>query len=178
MVSDARNDAQVKAMLMPALKGAVDYVVQKIWNENRELVRKIVYDVYQPEEYNRTGQFKEAWDNRVEVTGDTVTGEFYYDPDKLETYGNHHASIIDGQPIDEYLADIIYEGLAGAIYQEGYAKNSKRFKGQAWTKKRDVWNALINWLGPNRMRKLFEEGMRQQGLNFTRHKSAIFFVEN
>ena len=178
MTNDARNDAQVQAMLMPILKKAVDYVVQKIWNENRELVRKIVYETYQPEEYNRTGQFKEAWDNKVEITGDTVTGEFYYEPDKLETYGNHHASIIDGQPIDEYLADIIYEGLSGAIYQEGYAKNSARFKGQAWTRKRNVWNALIKSIKVNKMRRWFEEGLQRQGINYTRHKSPIFFVKD
>ena len=178
MVSDARNDAQVKAMLMPALKGAVDYVVKQIFAENDKLIQQIVYDGYTPIEYDRTGQFKKAWDASTHITSDMVTGKMTYDADKMTAYGNHHASIVDGQPIQEYLADIIYEGLAGAIYQEGYAKNSKRFKGQAWTKKRNVWNALIKWLGPDKMRKLFEDGMRKQGLNFTRHKSAIFFVKN
>lgn len=178
MATQARNEAQVRAMLMPELKKAVDYVVQKIWNENRDLVRKIVYDAYQPEEYNRTGQFKEAWDNRTEITGNIVTGEFYYDLDKLETYGNHHASVIDGQPIDEYLADVIYEGLSGAIYQEGYAKNSARFKGQAWTRKRNVWNALIKSIKVNKMRKWFEDGLKQQGITYARHKSPIFFVKD
>lgn len=173
MVSDARNDAQVKTMLMPALKGAVDYVVKQILIENEKLVQQIVYDGYEPIEYDRTGQFKKAWDTNTHITGDMVTGEMAYDPDKMAAYSNHHASIVDGQSIQEYLADIIYEGLAGAIYQEGYAKNNKRFKGQAWTKKRNVWNALIKWLGPNRIRKLFEEGMRRQGLNFTRHNSAL-----
>ena len=174
MVSNARNDAQVKAMLMPALKDAVDYVVKQILTENEQLIQKIVYDGYTPVEYDRTGQFKKAWDTNTHITGNKVTGEMAYDPDKMTAIGNHHASIVDGQPIQEYLADIIYEGLAGAIYQEGYAKYDKRFKGQAWTKKRDVWNALIKWLGPNRIRKLFEEGMRKQGLNYTRHNYAIF----
>ena len=178
MASDARNDAQVKAMLMPALKRAVDYVVKQILAENEKLIQQIVYDGYTPVEYDRTDQFKKAWDTNTHITSNMVTGEMAYDPDKMTAYGNHHASIVDGQPIQEYLADIIYEGLAGAIYQEGYAKNSKRFKGQAWTKKRNVWNALIKWLGPDKMRKLFEDGMRKQGLNFTRHKSAIFFVKD
>lgn len=178
MASNARNDAQVQSMLMSALKKAVDYVVKQILTENEQMIQQIVYDGYAPVEYDRTGQFKKAWDTNTHITGSTVTGEMAYDPDKMTAYGNHHASIIDGQPMQEYLADIIYEGLVGAIYQQGYAKYSQRFKGQAWTKKRNVWKALIKWLGPNRMRKLFEEGMRQQGLNFTRHNSAIFFVEN
>ena len=179
MVSNgARNDAQLKNMVMPDLKRVVDYVVQKIWNENRELVRKIVYDSYEPVKYDRTGQFKEAWDTEAHITGDTATGEFKFDPDKLDSYDNHHASIVDGQPMQDYLADIIYEGLSGAIYQQGYARNSSRFKGQAWTKKRDVWNTLIKTLGPNKIRKFFEEGMRWQGVSFVRHKSAIFFLKD
>lgn len=178
MASNARNDAQVQAMLMPALKKAVDYVVKQVLAENEQLIQQIVYDGYEPIEYDRTGQFKKAWDTNTHITGDTVTGEMAYDPDKLTSYGSHHASIIDGQPMQDYLADIIYEGLSGAIYQQGYAKNTPWFKGQAWTKKRNVWNALIKWLGPNRLRRLFEEGMRQQGLNYTRHNSAIFFVKD
>ena len=91
---------------MPDLKRVVDYVVQKIWNENRELVRKIVYDSYEPVEYDRTGQFKEAWDTEAHITGDTATGEFKFDPDKLDSYDNHHASIVDGQPMQDYLVNM------------------------------------------------------------------------
>ena len=69
----ARNDAQLKNVVMPDLKRVVDYVVQKIWNENRELVRKIIYDGYEPVEYDRTGQFKEAWDTEAYITGDKLS---------------------------------------------------------------------------------------------------------
>lgn len=91
MVSNARNDAQVKAMLMPALKDAVDYVVKQILTENEQLIQKIVYDGYTPVEYDRTGQFKKAWDTNTHITGNKVTGEMAYDPDKMTAIGNHHA---------------------------------------------------------------------------------------
>ena len=165
-------------MLMPLLKNVVDYVVQKIWNENRELVRTVVYESYQPTEYDRTGQFKEAWSTQVKTKGNMVTGEFYYDPDKLDSFDGHHESIVDGQPMQDYLAEIIYEGLSGAIYQKGYAKYSKRFKGQAWTKKRDAWKKLLKRIGTDKMKRMFEEGMRQQGLKFNAHASHLVAVED
>lgn len=174
----ARTEAELKRMVMPDLRKVADYVAQKIWNENREKIRVMIYEAYDPIEYDRTGEFKEAWGIESYVTGDVATSEFKFDPDQLTSFDNHHASIIDGQPMQDYLVNIIYQGLSGAIYQEGYAKNSKRFKGQSWTKARNVWNALIKWLGADRMRKLFEEGMRFYGIEFTRHKSAIFFVKD
>ena len=74
MASDARNDAQVKAMLMPALKRAVDYVVKQILAENEKLIQQIVYDGYTPVEYERTDQFKKAWDTNTHITGDMEIG--------------------------------------------------------------------------------------------------------
>ena len=33
------NDAQLQAAIIADMKNVVDYVVQKIWNDNRELIR-------------------------------------------------------------------------------------------------------------------------------------------
>ena len=177
MANRLKSDAEVEATFIPLLKNAVDYVVQKIWNENRELVRQIVYEAYQPEVYDRTGEFKEAWETDVKSVRNVVEGKFQYQPKDLTVDEEHHASIIDGQPMTTYLAEIIYEGMAGAIYQSGYARQSKMFKGQAWAKKRNAWKALLKWLGRNKMKQLFEEGMKKQGIEFKRHTSAINFVE-
>lgn len=176
-MAQLRNDAEVQAAFMPLIKKAVDYVVQKLWNENRELVRKIVYDAYQPEQYERTGEFKEAWDTSVKSTQNVVEGQFNYDPRLLTVDGEHHGSIIDGQPMTTYLAEVIYEGLSGDIYQGGYARNSPAFKGEAWAQKRDVWTALNKWFTKTKLRELFEEGMRAQGLNVQRHNVAITRTE-
>ena len=162
---------------MPALKNTVDYIVQKIWNENRELVRVIVYEAYQPEQYERTGEFQEAWATDVKSKGNYVEGEFKYDPRLLTVDGEHHGSIIDGQPMTTYLADVIYDGLSGAIYQSGYAKNSPAFKGQAWTRKRDVWDALLKRVGRKKIKQLFEEGMRRQGITVKSHNVAIGYAK-
>ena len=59
------NSNALQAAVVADLKNVVDYVVQKLWEENRDLIQKIVYDGYQPEEYERTYEFKEAWLNNL-----------------------------------------------------------------------------------------------------------------
>ena len=168
------NDNALQAAVVADLKNVVDYVVQKLWEENRDLVQKIVYDGYQPEEYERTDEFKEAWDTDVKSLRNTVQGEFKYDSRLLTVTDNgQHSSLVDGTPMTEYLAEVIYEGLSGAIYEPGYAKNSARFAGQAWANKRDVWSALLKWFNKAKLKQLFEEGMRQQGMSFIKHNVAI-----
>ena len=169
------NNNALQAAVVADLKNVVDYVVQKLWEENRDLVQKIVYDGYQPEEYERTYEFKEAWNTEVKTLNNFVQGEFKYDSRLLtvDTDNGQHSSLVDGTPMTEYLAEVIYDGLSGAIYEPGYAKNSSRFKGEAWANKRDVWSALLKWFNKTKLRQLFEEGMRQQRMNFIRHNVAI-----
>lgn len=169
----ARNDAELRRAIMPALKAAAKYVVNEILKGNENLIQQIVYDAYDPVEYKRTGQFKKAWETESNTTGNKAQAEFKYAPEKMTESAPHHASVVDGQPAADYLADIIYNGLSGAIYQEGYAKNFAPFEDDAWAKKRDVWTALNKEFGTARIKQLFEEGMRQQGLNFRRHNVAI-----
>ena len=169
------NNNALQAAVVADLKNVVDYVVQKLWEENRDLVQKIVYDGYQPEEYERTNEFKEAWNTDVKTLNNFVQGEFKYDSRLLtvDTDNGQHSSLVDGTPMTEYLAEVIYDGLSGAIYEPGYAKNSSRFKGQPWANKRDVWSALLKWFNKTKLRQLFEEGMRREGINFKRHNVAI-----
>lgn len=169
------NNNALQAAVVADLKNVVDYVVQKLWEENRDLVQKIVYDGYQPEEYERTNEFKEAWNTDVKTLNNFVQGEFKYDSRLLtvDTDNGQHSSLVDGTPMTEYLAEVIYDGLSGAIYEPGYAKNSSRFKGQPWANKRDVWSALLKWFNKTKLRQLFEEGMRKEGLDFIKHNVAI-----
>lgn len=168
------NNNALQAAVVADLKNVVDYVVQKLWEENQELVQRIVYDGYQPEEYERTDEFKEAWDTDVKTLHNAVQGEFKYDSRFLTVTDNgQHSSLVDGTPMTEYLAEVIYDGLSGTIYEPGYAKNSARFAGQAWANKRDVWSALLKWFNKAKLKQLFEEGMRQQGMSFIKHNVAI-----
>ena len=163
-LNQARNNQELENMLMPALEKAIDYVVQKIWNDNRELIRTIVYESYQPEEYERTGEFKEAWDTDVKRLGNFVRGEMKYDPRELTVNYNkwQHGSAYLQQPMTTYLAEVIYQGLSGNLFGEG-----------PWTKKRDVWAALNREIGIRKIKQYFEEGMRRNGLDFRGHTASV-----
>ena len=172
------NDAQIKAAIVPKLRKAARYVADELYKRNKELVESIVYASYTPVEYVRSGQFKEAWETKdyVMANNNGAVAEFSYNPSKLSIgAGGQHSSLnpYDGSDVTPYLAEIIYDGLSGAIYEPGYAKNSSRFQGQAWTNKRDAWYALLKWFSKTKLRQLFEEGMRREGLDFVRHNVAI-----
>lgn len=177
-MAQARNDREVQALFQPLIKKAVEYVVEQIMAENRELIEKMVYEAYDPEEYERTGEFAEAWTIDTKILQNVTEGQFKYDPRLLTVDGKQHGSIIDGRPMTQYLAEVIYSGLSGDIYQSGYAKYDARFKGQAWTKARNVWAALLKWLGTEKLGKLFKEGMRRQGVSLKSHHRAIRLIKD
>ena len=197
-VNQALNDTELERLLREPLKEAVDYVVQKIIDTNEAEISKIVYAAYDPINYERTGEFQRAWDTIVTTkTGDsgaTVEGSFFYAPggNRMSSQppspangnmGIHHGISTrgtgkfrsngqmasqkersEGQWGDsrEYLADIIYQGLAGDIYGNG-----------AWTKKRDAFDALVKYIGKQRMKQWFETGMEKAGLSYVRHVAGI-----
>lgn len=164
MVNQLKTPNDLQNSVMPKIQQAVDYVVQKIWNENREIVRKIVYEAYQPTEYERTYEFKEAWDFDVKTLGNYVEGKFFYDPRLLTVNPEEgqHASVIDGSPMTEYLAEIIYQGMSGKIFGKG-----------PWTRKRNAWNELVKVVGKQKLNNWMYEGLQLAGLKVKRHRTSI-----
>jgi hypothetical protein len=170
------DDAGLIRAVMPVLRNVADYIVQKIWNENRELVRIIVYEAYQPVKYKRTGDFQNAWDTKAGSSGTKATGEFYYNWESMsvgypstnpnsEQFGRH-ASAIDNFDARPYLADIIYNGLAGPAFGSGNRDG-------AWARKRDVWKQLQKRVGKSKIAQWFEESLTSQGVQFNRHRGKI-----
>lgn len=165
----AKNDNELWMMLIAPIQRAIDGIVKQMLLKNSELIQQIVYDVYDPIEYERTGQFKEAWsmDDAKRLRTDYVEGGMYYDSRLLDVNPDmgQHASVIDGQPMTEYLADVIYQGLSGTFGRgrARYASGSSYFKGQAWTKKRDVWTKLMNSYKAAEFKKLFKEELEKNG---------------
>lgn len=161
------NDEQLKRLIIPKIREAVDLLVQKIWNENRELVRKIVYEAYDPVRYNRTGEFKEAWgtDATQSISSGKVQGSFYYDPDKLTPGDNdpesprygQHVSAINSTLMATYLAEIIYQGKAGPAFGHGVESG-------VWHSKRDVWEQLEKEVGRRKLKLWMKECFEKVGL--------------
>ena len=169
MSKSIKNEQELKIYLMPKIEDVVGYIVQKIWNENRELIRVLIYESYEPSMYERTGEFKEAWATKTSISGNKVSGVFEYKPDKLtvnrEKWQHGYIYMSGGAEhettMTTYLADVIYQGLAGHIFGEG-----------PWTKKRNAWAELNRWLTKKQFRKIFEEAMTKYGIPWKRNRSG------
>lgn len=157
MGSQARSESQLAAQLIKPLQQATQYVVDKILEENQSQVQRIVYDAYQPTIYQRSNELLESWKAETKTYGtSSVFGSFEYDEGKISA-----TSVVTGETVP-YLADIVYNGLAGHIFGEG-----------PWTKKRDAWKSLEKAVGANKIRQWMKEGMAAAGLSFISHGGAI-----
>lgn len=171
-INQARNDGQLKKMLAIPLQEAVKYVMEDIWAENKTFIMETVYFAGTPEVYERTydtnpeASFENAWDFNVwNIAYNKIEGKFFYAPNNMSV-GNEingqHASVVDGSDSRQYLAEIIYEGLAGRIFGDGF-----------WTQERNAFEALEKWLGKENLKKSFEKGMDKAGLQYKRHNAPI-----
>lgn len=181
--TEIRNEQELGNILYDALKNAVEYTMVKLFQENEDLIKKYVYNAYNPEYYSRTSEFLDAWNYKVKKTSDhhnishvagRVFGEFYYDPNVMHynpSEAQHGTPSRDGlyyrQPSPEtwskvesawgdaraYLADILYEGKGGLLFGDG-----------SWRKKRDAWTPLLQALDRGKLFKWFEKGMVDQKL--------------
>ncbi len=168
-----RNNQELEQALLPALKIATNYVIESIGEKNQELIQKIIYDSYNPKQYERTYEFKEAWreETNLSMSRNKIESKFSYDTNSFHTFGNMRHNTTT------YLAEIIYEGLSGN-FEQGYAKDDPKFKNQQWASKRDVWHELEKWLGKNKINELFEEGMKKAGLRFKFNNSITAKRDN
>lgn len=176
-----RNEQELQNLLTDAIYNAVDYTMEKIYEENADLIDKYVYDAYTPQLYMRTGQFRNAWRYLTKRTsglhigqvGGGVLGKMYYAPELMDyvpeeaQHGTPSRESILTMNYNEdtwnelvsnwgdardYLADILYNGNTGPLFGDG-----------DWRKKRDAWTPLIKKLD-TKIFKWFEDGMRLQGL--------------
>ena len=176
MATQFRSEQDLQRYFLPKLRNVVDYMVQKILAENKAVVEQIVYAAYQPTVYNRTGEFKEAWEtDSQEMTAQSkVRGEFKYAPDKLtpgtndperEDYGQH-VSAIDNFLMTDGLAEVIYQGLAGPAFGHGTTTG-------AWHARRNAWEALLKVVSKNAIRQWFREGCAREGIPIQGHTLGI-----
>ena len=174
-LSQARNDKEVLAMLHSPIAKAINYVIDKIYDENIGAIHDIVYMAYSPEEYERTGDFYRAWGaGTTKVVNErTVEGEFKYKPDKMSigstdpnssSYGQHIGLAGDfyGQDARPYLAELIYNGATGSLFGDG-----------AFRQKRDAWEELNKRIGKRKMKQWMKEGLEAAGLKVQMHNKAI-----
>lgn len=139
------------AICAPAIQSALKYTVEKIKEKNEQVVNQIVYAVYSPQMYPRTFELREAWKSEANASGASGHATFEYDPSKISAHSNLTDEAVP------YLAEIVYQGLAGKIYGEG-----------AWTQARDAWQALLDACSEDAIKEWFYQGCRQAGLPLER----------
>lgn len=176
----ARNDKEVLAMLRSPIMKAINYVIDKIYDENISVIHDVVYMAYSPEEYERTGDFYRAWgagDTKA-LNERTSRGTFEYKPDKMslgstDPHSSNFAQHIGvggefyGQDARPYLAELIYQGETGSLFGNG-----------AFRKKRDAWTELNKRIGRRKMKQWMKEGLEKAGLNVKMHNTAIHVEES
>ena len=173
--NQANNDKELKQMLLSPLKIAVKILMEKILEANYDCILKVVYNApgrpLYPNYYESTTQFLKAWDIAVHSsnaikTGD-IQGSFFYKPSEMKSIppnasnnymGQHHGIGEQWGDSREYLADIIYQGLAGPVYGDGY-----------WREKRDAFNELIKVVGKQNFNRWMKEAMEEVGLTVKSH---------
>lgn len=176
-INQAKNDKEIIQMFKPAIKVAVEYLLDKISEENQyAIMHEIYYGEVSAEEgwYDRTGQFAKAWETQVHTTGNlnkTVEGRFYYSPNLMKynpAKGQHGSpmgqtepgvpTVKKGYDVRQSLAEIIYQGLSGEVFGDGY-----------WTKKRDAWAVLEKRIGQAKLKQWMKEGFAKAGINVKSH---------
>ena len=176
----ARNDKEVLAMLRSPIMKAINYVIDKIYDENISVIHDVVYMAYSPEEYERTGDFYRAWgagDTKA-LNERTSRGTFEYKPDKMslgstDPHSSNFAQHIGvggefyGQDARPYLAELIYQGETGSLFGNG-----------AFRKKRDAWKELNKRIGRRKMKQWMKEGLERAGLKVQMHNTAIHVEES
>ena len=168
-----KNNQQLQQLFAVPLREVVEIVAQKIWNENRDVVRKVVYDAGTPKYYERTNEFRnDAWgfEKPAHYThGHIAEYRFFYDWEKMTIdrdkaqHGSppHTTTYSDVRP---YLADIIYAGQVGnrgMLFGDGY-----------WRKARNAWKELLSTLGKKKMKEMFTQAFEYCGIDVESHMNV------
>lgn len=169
MASQIKNDRELVRTMKPVFKKVVEYVLDRIMECNQETIWSVVYGAGEPSVYERTGEFAEAWTTQVHNANHLnhdVEGAMFYDSSKMSVgsddigsmdYGQHIGVASPYQGVDsrQYLADIVYQGIAGPAFGDGY-----------WRKKRDAFSRVVAHVGKINFNKWLKDGMKANGIKY------------
>ena len=173
----ARSEQELRNLLRSPIQKAINYVLDKIYDENIAVVHDVVYMAYSPEDYNRTGDLYRAWSTESKSTSSAAQGEFKYDYSKMsigstDPQSSNFAQHIGvggdfyGQDARPYLAELIYQGATGSLFGDG-----------AFRKQRDAWAELNKRIGRRKMKQWMKEGMEAAGLKVQMHNTPLHVEE-
>lgn len=174
----ARSEQELRNLLRSPIQKAINYVLDKIYDENISVVHDVVYMAYSPEDYNRTGDLYRAWSTESKSTSSAAQGEFKYDYSKMSigstdpqssNFAQHIGLAGDfyGQDARPYLAELIYNGATGSLFGDGAFRN-----------KRDAWEELNKRIGRRKMKQWMKEGLEAAGLTVQMHNTPLHVEES
>jgi len=161
-LTNLTDENSIKRFLQPKIEIIVNEILAGIEEWNKKEIERMVYAKGTPTYYERTEpefNFESAWGGEIkESNPNYVEGEFSYKPDDMSLgyeIDGQHSSIITGEDIRPYLAEIIYEGKAGHIFGTGF-----------WTQKRDAWIELLRIAKVDgaKMKTWINRGAKKAGL--------------
>ena len=135
---------------------ALDYAMEKLLEQLKINIEKIVYGAGSPNYYERTMEFLNSWEtSKPIIKGNIVESELFQntfamqsDPDNF-THGSYWYTNND---VREFMAEIIFEGLSGPMFGTGF-----------WSVARDAWTPTLIHLENGDFDRWFADAMRMQG---------------
>jgi hypothetical protein len=92
-----RNSDQLKRELMKILGDAMMEVTIDAENIVKDHIQTDVYDEYDPENYIRTGQFKESIDSKIDQVGTHVRSEIFHNMNRMRSIAPYEGNNFIGQ---------------------------------------------------------------------------------
>ena len=174
----ARSEQELRNLLRSPIQKAINYVLDKIYDENISVVHDVVYMAYSPEDYNRTGDLYRAQSTESKSASAAAQGQYRYEYSKMsigstDPQSSNFAQHIGvggdfyGQDARPYLAELIYQGATGSLFGDG-----------AFRKQRDAWAELNKRIGRRKMKQWMKEGMEAAGLTVQMHNTPLHVEES
>ena len=145
-----RSDAEFYAVIGKAVSRAIDEVIERIFSELQDEIRRDIYGAYTPRDYNRTEGLLEAW--KHEAIG--LSGNIEFQPSMLPVNPNafQHSS-----PYGWDVRGEIFDILEGG-YRAYNAKTGKRA-----IPRRPMWEDFLAKID-SKIDRWIQIALRRQGL--------------
>ena len=110
------SDIEFYAIIGKAVSKAIDEVIERVFSELQEGIRRDIYGAYSPKDYDRTEGLLDAW--KHEASG--LSGNIEFQPSMLESdkEGFHYDSPY-GWDVRDQIFDILEKGYGAYNYHTG-----------------------------------------------------------
>jgi hypothetical protein len=167
MAIPINNETELNRILNQVIYNAIDFVMDNIYKENKDLIQKIVYDNYSPKIYNRTYELRDSWTIGLNKRRSSVIGTLEQDwqdmtLDQPNMVHGSNFSLEFGKndapnDVREFLVDIIINGNAPL--------NPHLGKSGGTYSKRDFWTPLLEILDRGQLINWFHQSINSQGFD-------------